>query len=65
MTVDHMPEPPSDPVARAAWDRSVGAHEALAGLPGVTFGAHEDIVIVLHPGFDTLDAVGRITSWPR
>jgi len=58
MTADHMPEPPSDPAARAAWDRSVAAHDALAALPGVTFSAHEDIVIVLHPGFDTLDAVG-------
>lgn len=47
-----------DPAAQAAWDRSVAAHDAFAALPGVTFSAREDIVIVLHPGFDTLDAVG-------
>lgn len=51
-------EPPSEPSARQAWDRSVAAHEAFAALPGVTFSADEDIVIVLYPGFDTLDAIG-------
>lgn len=55
---DHLPDAPTDPVARVAWDRSVAAHEAFGALPGVTFTGNEDIVIVLHPGFDTLDAVG-------
>ncbi|MGO2141207.1 MAG: DJ-1/PfpI family protein [Leucobacter sp.] len=47
-----------DPEAQAAWDRSVAAHHALAVLPGVTTNANEDIVIVLHPDFDTLDVLG-------
>lgn len=47
-----------DTEVQAAWDRSVAAHEALAARPGVTFQADEEIVIVLHPGFDTLDAIG-------
>jgi len=47
-----------DPDAQAAWDRSVAAHHALAALPGVTTDASEDIVIVLHPDFDTLDVLG-------
>lgn len=57
--LEHMnAEPPLNPAARQAWDRSVAAHDALAALPGVTFSSDEDVVIVLHPGFDTLDAVG-------
>lgn len=47
-----------DPKAQAAWDRSVAAHHALAALPGVTTDASEDIVIVLHSDFDTLDVLG-------
>ncbi|NMO94399.1 DJ-1/PfpI family protein [Paenibacillus lemnae] len=47
-----------NPAAQAAWDRSVAAHDALAARPGVTFTSNEDIVIVLHPGFDTLDVIG-------
>jgi len=47
-----------DAAAQRARDRSSAAHDALAARPGVTFSASEDIVIVLHPGFDTLDAVG-------
>lgn len=47
-----------DPQAQAAWDRSVAAHHALAARPGVTFQGDETVVIVLHPGFDTLDAIG-------
>jgi putative intracellular protease/amidase len=54
----HLPEPPIEPAAREAWDRSVAAHHAFAALPGVTFESDEDIVIVLHPGFDTLDVIG-------
>ncbi|MGG4146857.1 DJ-1/PfpI family protein [Paenibacillus algorifonticola] len=57
-THDHLTGRPDDPAARAAWDRSVAAHDALAALPGVTFTADEDVVIVLHPGFDTLDVIG-------
>ncbi|MCM3747978.1 DJ-1/PfpI family protein [Paenibacillus pasadenensis] len=49
---------PNDPAALAAWERSVAAHDALAALPGVTLTANEDVVIVLHPGFDTLDVIG-------
>lgn len=48
----------SDPVMRQAMERSIAAHHALANSPGVTFEAHEDIVIVLHPGFELLDMVG-------
>lgn len=48
----------SDPVMRKAMERSIAAHHALADSPGVTFEAHEDIVIVLHPGFELLDMVG-------
>jgi len=55
---EHLLHRPNDPLAGAAWDRSVKAHETLGSLPGVTFNASEDIVIVLHPGFDTLDVVG-------
>ena len=64
MTEDHrcqhmMPENViRDAAARAAWDRSVAAHDALAARQGVTLTAREDIVIVLHPGFDTLDVIG-------
>ncbi|MGO1236416.1 MAG: hypothetical protein ACTH2J_11310 [Candidatus Microbacterium stercoravium] len=47
-----------DPQAQAAWDRSVAAHHALAARPGVTLRGDETVIIVLHPGFDTLDAVG-------
>lgn len=47
-----------DPQAQAAWDRSVAAHHALAARPGVTLQGDETVIIVLHPGFDTLDAVG-------
>lgn len=47
-----------DPAARKAMERSIAAHHALAALPGVTFEAHEDIVIVLHPGFELLDMTG-------
>jgi len=47
-----------DPTARAAAERSHAAHDAFGALPGVTLNANEDVVIVLHPGFDTLDAVG-------
>ncbi|MGB4134923.1 MAG: DJ-1/PfpI family protein [Microbacterium sp.] len=47
-----------DPVMRHAIERSIAAHHALADSPGVTFEAHEDIVIVLHPGFELLDMVG-------
>lgn len=47
-----------DPDAQAAWDRSVVAHHTLAALPGVTTDASEDIVIILHPYFDTLDVLG-------
>nr|WP_269330308.1 DJ-1/PfpI family protein [Kineosporia babensis] len=55
--MSHDPEP-KDAAAQEAFDRSVAAHEALAARPGVTFTADEDVVIVLHPGFDTLDAIG-------
>jgi len=48
----------SDAAAQRAQDRSAAAHDALAARPGVTFHASEDIVIVLHPEFDTLDVVG-------
>ncbi|GAA3661100.1 DJ-1/PfpI family protein [Microbacterium marinilacus] len=60
----HHDQPPlaadnvRDPQAQAAWDRSVAAHHALAARPGVTFQSDETIVIVLHPRFDTLDAIG-------
>jgi hypothetical protein len=43
-------------------DRSVPAHDALAARPGVTFNANEGIVIVLRPGFYTLDAIGLRTG---
>lgn len=46
------------PAAREALDRSIAAHHAFAELPGVIFEAHEDIVIVVHPGFELLDVVG-------
>lgn len=55
MTHDHEPK---DAAAQAAFDRSVAAHDALGVRPGVTLSADEDVVIVLHPGFDTLDAIG-------
>lgn len=48
----------TDPVMRAAMDRSIAAHHALAAMPGVTFEANEDVVVVLHPGFELLDVVG-------
>lgn len=54
-----------DPAAQAAWDHSMAAHDALAARPGVTFTASEDVVIVLHPGFDTLDAIGPHYFSPR
>lgn len=57
-TCDHLAGRPDDPAARAAWERSVQAHDTLAALAGVTLTAEEDIVIVLHPGFDTLDVIG-------
>lgn len=47
-----------DVTARQAMERSIAAHHALAELPGVTFEGREDIVIVLHPGFELLDMVG-------
>lgn len=47
-----------DPAMQQAMERSIAAHRALATSPGVTFEAHEDIVIVLHPGFELLDMVG-------
>ncbi len=47
-----------DAAAQSARKRSSAAHDALAARPGVTFSASEDIVIVLYPGFDTLDALG-------
>ncbi|GAA4661231.1 DJ-1/PfpI family protein [Arthrobacter cryoconiti] len=47
-----------DAGAAQALDRAMAAHDGLAALPGVTLTAQEDIVIVLHPGFDTLDAIG-------
>ena len=46
------------PAAREAMARSIAAHHALAALPGVTFEAHEEIVIVLHPGVELLDTTG-------
>lgn len=46
------------PVMRQAMERSIAAHHALADSPGVTFEAHEDIVILIHPGFELLDMVG-------
>jgi cyclohexyl-isocyanide hydratase len=57
-THEHLAGRPDDPEAAKAWDRSVAAHHALAALPGVTFSAQEQVVIVLHPGFDTLDVIG-------
>lgn len=51
-------EPAQDAAAQQAMDRSIAAHHALAVLPGVTIEAGEDVVIVLHPGFDTLDVIG-------
>lgn len=56
--MNHGTPPAKDAAAQAAWDRSVAAHHALAARPGVTLQASEEIVIVLHPGFDTLDAIG-------
>lgn len=47
-----------DPAERLAMERSIAGHHALAAMPGVTFEAHEDIVIVLHPGFELLDMTG-------
>lgn len=49
---------PDDPAAQRAMDRSIAAHHALAAMPGVTFASDEDIVIVLHPGFELLDMTG-------
>jgi len=54
MTANETP----DAAGQAARERSSAAHDAFAARPGVTFSASEDIVIVLHPGFDTLDAIG-------
>ncbi|MFY1632273.1 DJ-1/PfpI family protein [Solwaraspora sp. WMMB335] len=48
----------SDPAAQAAWDRSATAHNALAARPGVTLSGDENLVVVLHPGFDILDVIG-------
>lgn len=49
---------PGDDRKRLAVDRSIAAHHDLAALPGVRFATDEDIVIVLHPGFELLDVVG-------
>lgn len=49
-----------DPVKRAAIQRSIGAHHRLAAEPGVVIATGEDIVIVLHPGFELLDVVGPL-----
>ncbi len=51
---------PGDAAKRRAVDRSIAAHHALAALPGVTFEAGEDVVIVLHPGFELLDVIGPL-----
>lgn len=47
-----------DPGMQNAMERSIAAHHALAESPGVTFEAHEDIIILIHPGFELLDMVG-------
>lgn len=52
------PNVPRDAGRQLAYARSSAAHDALAARPGVVFTAEENIVIVLYPGFDTLDAIG-------
>ncbi|MFD4366995.1 DJ-1/PfpI family protein [Rhodococcus sp. NPDC058521] len=58
MTDNHVSDHTDDPAAQHAWERSVTARDAPAARPGVTFTTEEDVVIVVHPGFDTLDAIG-------
>lgn len=48
----------SSPALRAAWERSIAAHQAFADLPDVTFHSDEQVVLVLHPGFELLDMTG-------
>ncbi|MBF4621445.1 DJ-1/PfpI family protein [Clavibacter sp. VKM Ac-2542] len=50
--------PDGDPAKRAAIDRSIAAHRTLESLPGLRFATDATILIVLHPGFELLDAVG-------
>ncbi|MCK3769943.1 DJ-1/PfpI family protein [Microbacterium aerolatum] len=57
-SMNHWGSGTDDPAMQQAMERSIAAHHALATSPGVTFEAHEDIVIVLHPGFELLDMVG-------